>query len=370
MPEKNRGLISACLITRDEEACLEECLLSLRDCVDEIIIGDTGSTDRTVEIAQDHGARVFPIGWNNNFSEARNRIIRRARSRWILSIDADERLGGFNRGDCENSIRNNKVIAVVSLLYPKLDWTPVQVVRLFRNTPRIFFENIIHETVAPSVETVNSENKQSTIHLPFSLIHSGYDHETEEKHRRYIPLIHKQLSFTPEKTYYYHHLGIIYQALGDIDKAITTWQTGIEVARKKKDISILDACSFIDYITYLQENDVSARNLLNIASDFFPRHPDILWLNSRELFTEGKYREAIPYLLELMALGVQKGYDTHVSYYSRMFDELAYDLVGMCYLNLKEYRESVPWFGKALQTNKNRKEYSVKMKIAEAYAEK
>jgi glycosyltransferase involved in cell wall biosynthesis len=334
--------------------------------VDEIVVGDTGSTDRTVQIARDYGARVFSFPWGNNFSEARNRIIRQARSDWILSIDADERLDGFCRDDFENTLSEKDIYAIKSMLHPKLDWTPLKIMRLFRNDPRIFFENIIHETVGPSVEKLSDGKKQSTPELPFSLIHLGYDHESEEKHRRYLPLLHEQLLLTPEKTYFHHHLGTVYRELGDDDNAIDFWQKGIAVAQRKRDLSILDAYPFIDYITYLQDNRRPARYLVNSALDLFPLHPDLLWLNSRELFREREYDEAIRNLQTLITIGEEKTYDRHISYYSKMFTELAYDLIGMCYLNRKEYRESAQWFRKALDASQNTREYYAKMKIAEA----
>ena len=76
-PEGRREkiLVSACMIVRDEERFLGKCLTSLWDLVDEVVIGDTGSTDKSPEIARDHGASVFDIPWKDNFAVARNAVI-------------------------------------------------------------------------------------------------------------------------------------------------------------------------------------------------------------------------------------------------------------------------------------------------------
>ncbi len=83
-------LISVCLIVKDEEAMLESCLESVGKLADEIVVYDTGSTDRTVEIARAAGARVFEGFWDNSFARARNVALGQARGEWVLSLDADE----------------------------------------------------------------------------------------------------------------------------------------------------------------------------------------------------------------------------------------------------------------------------------------
>ncbi len=87
---KKKTTVSACLIVKDEEKLLEGCLKSIRDWVDEIIVVDTGSTDRTVEIAESFHARIFHQPWEGDFSKARNYSLEQATCDWIFIIDADE----------------------------------------------------------------------------------------------------------------------------------------------------------------------------------------------------------------------------------------------------------------------------------------
>src|SRR5215469_8478565 len=86
--------ISLCMIVRNEERFLADALESVRGVVDEINIVDTGSTDSTVEIATRYGANVVHRTWCNDFSWARNEALAMATRRWILVLDADERLLG------------------------------------------------------------------------------------------------------------------------------------------------------------------------------------------------------------------------------------------------------------------------------------
>jgi glycosyltransferase involved in cell wall biosynthesis len=85
------NLLSTCLITRNEEHNLPRVLNSVRGVADEIVVVDCGSQDRTLEIAQDHGAKVITRTWTN-FAEQKNIAAAAASHNWILSLDADEEL--------------------------------------------------------------------------------------------------------------------------------------------------------------------------------------------------------------------------------------------------------------------------------------
>ncbi|MCW2639770.1 MAG: hypothetical protein JWP76_2076, partial [Dactylosporangium sp.] len=87
-------LLSACMIVKDEEDVLADCLTALRDFVDEIVVYDTGSTDRSRDIAREHGARVIEGYWNDHFGDARNRALAHCTGQWILGVDADEVITG------------------------------------------------------------------------------------------------------------------------------------------------------------------------------------------------------------------------------------------------------------------------------------
>ncbi len=78
------------MIVKNEEANLPRCLASLRGVVDEMVVVDTGSSDRTVEMAREAGAAVTFFPWNGSEADARNASVGAAKGRWLLMIDADE----------------------------------------------------------------------------------------------------------------------------------------------------------------------------------------------------------------------------------------------------------------------------------------
>ena len=89
--------ISLCMIVKNEEAVLARCLDSICGLMDEMIIVDTGSTDRTREIAKKYTKKVYGFAWVNDFSAARNFAFSKASCEYIYSADADEVLDEENR---------------------------------------------------------------------------------------------------------------------------------------------------------------------------------------------------------------------------------------------------------------------------------
>jgi tetratricopeptide (TPR) repeat protein len=146
-------LLSVCLITKNEEQFLAGCLDSVRAAAGEIILVDTGSADRTVEIARSYGCRVLHRAWDDDFSAARNAGLAVARGRWILCLDADERLAHSALlpaaiAEAKPDVGGFLIERHDAVIHPEdgqSDVYPVEILRLFRNRPDIRYEGIVHE---------------------------------------------------------------------------------------------------------------------------------------------------------------------------------------------------------------------------------
>ncbi len=90
--------LSLCMIAKNEEDNIERALMSVKPVVDEMIVVDTGSTDRTKDIARALGAKVYDFPWTDNFSDARNFSISKATGKWVLVLDADEAISPLDYG--------------------------------------------------------------------------------------------------------------------------------------------------------------------------------------------------------------------------------------------------------------------------------
>lgn len=220
--EKNIPSISLCMIVKNEEKYLRGCLESARPFVDEIVIVDTGSTDATVSIAEEFGAKVFNFTWNGNFSDARNKSLRHAVSDWILYLDADERL---QNGEVMRALRpSSSTIAYhVSIrskhILPSGTVDQVnQYQRFFRRNPKIFFEGVVHEQVLPSLVRMHKAILPSSIFIE----HLGYGESLDkinEKCRRNSELLLKQLEKNPKDYYAHYQLGNTYGVMLRYDEA-------------------------------------------------------------------------------------------------------------------------------------------------------
>lgn len=148
------GGISVCLITKNEAARLPRCLASVTAIAHEIIVVDTGSTDDTVGVASQFGARVLRTTWTDDFSAARNVALEAATGEWILSIDADEWLSPSGHRALVEAIGDKDVCAYKLALVNHLDGGREDrecITRLFRRDARVRFKGRIHEQVTEAL---------------------------------------------------------------------------------------------------------------------------------------------------------------------------------------------------------------------------
>ncbi len=177
VPAKPR--LSVCLIVKNEERFLGQCLKSVRGIAHEIIVVDTGSTDRTVEIAREHGAKIYTFKWDDNFSHARNAALERATGDWILFLDADEELTPEAVQTLAKEMSNPNVIAYRLPLH-NAGMNEVcggYVPRLYRNAPGLFYHSRVHEQVYPSILVRAGEWKLAAELGTTRIIHHGYEDE-------------------------------------------------------------------------------------------------------------------------------------------------------------------------------------------------
>jgi tetratricopeptide (TPR) repeat protein len=236
-----RVRVSLCLIVKNEEASLPTCLASAADLVDEVVVVDTGSTDRTRELAQRFGAAVHSFAWVDDFSAARNESLRRATGDWIFWLDADEWLDEPNRhalrdlfarlGD-ENvaHVMTQRCLRQAALAGPQAAMTKdVAQVRLFRRLPGIHWQYRVYEQVLPSVYRLGGTLCQTGVVIQ----HPGY--EDPAVHRRKIErnlrLARLDMAEHPENPWVLYSIGVFEQLLGRFAESIPFLERGREHLR-------------------------------------------------------------------------------------------------------------------------------------------
>ncbi|MDX6555703.1 MAG: hypothetical protein QOD86_1898, partial [Miltoncostaeaceae bacterium] len=205
--ERARGAdgltLSFCMIVKDEEEMLPGCLEAVRPFVDEVIVVDTGSTDRTVAIAAAFGARVLHFPWNGSFADARNVSLEAATGDWVMYLDADEHLvpedGPMLRELLGRTWREG--FELVETNYTRDEGAGQAVthlaLRIWRHRPAYRFEGAIHEQKTRNMPTYLRERFEQT---GIRVRHYGYLNgriEDRDKSRRNLELLEREAGERP-----------------------------------------------------------------------------------------------------------------------------------------------------------------------------
>lgn len=221
--------ISLCMIVKNEEDCIMRCLNSVKNVVDEMIIVDTGSEDRTIELCEEAGAKVYSYQWNGSFADARNHGIKLAQSEWILWMDADEELAHIKREDFLKLIdlSSSKLLSVqlVNYMSEQMDDTDVYLIshpRIFRNHIGFQFEYTIHETLNAE-DVLGQEDKEKFElgnPLPLIIYHYGYMSSHTDRKKKFERNLSMLLQDSAKKhPWREYHIASEYYRIHDYNKS-------------------------------------------------------------------------------------------------------------------------------------------------------
>lgn len=224
--------LSCCMIVRDEEQQLRRCLDSLAGLVDELIVVDTGSVDRTRELAAGYGAQVIDHPWDGSFSSARNHSLDAATGDWILILDADERLARpeairqavDGAGDIEAFC-----LPLVNFVGERANEEAVTspAVRLFRRRPEYRYERALHEQIMFAIYARDPEATVAWLDAPIE--HFGYLNQLvadRDKIARNLALAEQEVERYPKDAFSWYNLGQEYFRLAQWDQAVAAYQQG------------------------------------------------------------------------------------------------------------------------------------------------
>lgn len=215
--------LSVCCLARNEESFLPKMLASVRDIADEIIILDTGSTDRTIEIAQSFGARVEVSEWLEDFGEMRNKLLKLATKDWVLMIDADERINQKNIERIKEAITKKAIAyecSVMNIFPYKIvtSFLPLASIRLFRRDESFYYSERAHESIASSLHKQSIDVSSSEIEI----FHYGYSEGRAVRRFRNKRVFESELLRNPNDLWIRTHLGLsmfLDQELGKAEKS-------------------------------------------------------------------------------------------------------------------------------------------------------
>jgi glycosyltransferase involved in cell wall biosynthesis len=251
--------LSLSMIVKNEEKHLSKCLSSVKGVVDEIVVVDTGSSDRTIEIAESFGAKIFHFDWVNDFSAARNFALSKCSGDWILYLDADEELNPdsieeVNKYKAQNPVGVNCTVKSLGSL--SVNESVMKYPRMFANIPGLEFTGKVHEQIIDSLK----KNKIPIVDSGIEIIHYGYaiDEESlQQKKERNLSLL---LSNENKKNNTYDKLKLI-QTLISLDKYDEA-EMRVNTFIKSKNISANDLALSLFYMAQIkfEKNDLKSAN--------------------------------------------------------------------------------------------------------------
>jgi tetratricopeptide (TPR) repeat protein len=243
--------ISLCMIAKNEEQWIKQCIQSVKNLVDDIVLVDTGSSDRTVQVAKSFGARVYDRPWDDDFSAPRNLSIKKARGDWILVLDADEALDTKDFDKIKMLIQNRKLCYLLTQRHYTDDarlsgFRPVKgehpvwertfggyfessCVRLFPNHDGIEYRNRIHELVEPCIEELKHH---TVVHSGIRIHHYGHTRgvrQVKSKGPLYTALGEQKLKDQPVHWKGFFELAVEHQVNGRYPQSIEAFLKSIEL---------------------------------------------------------------------------------------------------------------------------------------------
>lgn len=351
--------ISICMIAKNEEAFLEECLQRLAPLDCEIIVLDTGSTDQTCAIAQKYASSLYHYTWCNDFSAARNYITSKASFDWVLHIDCDEFLE--TPGNISPSQEKKNWLTTISQIKELMEQqspTNPGFITLFspyQTNPKAsescvkdnilrFFHREYFQFTGTIHEQVTSKDNKNTMRsflLPLSFYHKGYwDFNTrKQKAARNIALLEKDLQTSGPDPYTYFQLGQSYFAIQEIPQACYYYDLGLSLDIDPKLTYVQTMVESYGYCLLELKEYQHALLFENIYHEFC-HHADFVFLMGLIYMNNARFWEAIEQFQKATTISSYSvnGVNSYSAYYN----------IGVIYECMGNKQEACDYYAKCL----------------------
>ena len=312
--------ISVCMIAKNEEKNIRQCLAPLQELGFELVIVDTGSTDRTKALASQYTDHIYDYSWNDDFSAARNFSISKASHDWILVVDFDEYLKEFDLQGLISCIHNHKrEIGTITRLNPcrlisgQSSVMTEQVARLFHRNYN-HYQGIIHEQVLPI-----DCSTPSYFPVALSFYHHGYEEEISlsQKAQRNLRLLLTALENSPDDPYLLFQTGKCYQIQKDYASACRYFDAGLSCDLDPALTYVQDMIESYGY-SLLELKEYKAALGLSNVYDLFASQTDFVFLMGLIYMNNALFNEAIMEFQKAasMKTGKTQGINTYMPNYN------------------------------------------------------
>ncbi|GAX91612.1 tetratricopeptide repeat-containing glycosyltransferase family 2 protein [Effusibacillus lacus] len=290
-------LLGVHVVACNEEELLSRCLESVKDIADEIILVDTGSVDRTLEVAASYGATIVQTNWEDDFSKIRNLALSHAQTQWVFYLDADEALVK-GKDQIREILRTTNAeaffVEIDNILGSRTEERlRHQTVRMFRRDPDYRFRGRIHEQIIPCILEKHPIAKIEN--SPLQIVHRGYLPELlgrKDKIRRNLRILELSLQENPEDPFHLYNMGVTHCQLGNLQEAERYMKRAFELApagAAYRPTLIRDRTKIL-----IERKDwTAAEQLLRCEIARYADYPDLYHLLGETLKQKGYLREAL-----------------------------------------------------------------------------
>ena len=348
--------ISLCMIVKNEEKQLENCLRSITPYVDEIIVMDTGSTDNTIEIAKKYRAKVYEMEWMGDFSYARNQSMQYAEGEWVLVLDADESVMEWD-DNLRDILQKTKYDAFTYEMIQQKETVGFHhtVMRLFRNHINIQYKGKIHEQVMKNGKPLKEEEVG---HINGKILHVGYHEdvvEEKEKDKRNLSLLLQELKEHPNDILVHFHLANQYVKIEDYMRAMYHYKIATQ-NKQNKEVMKSSILKMI-WSLYKLERFYEMFTLLEEGKRMFPDYTDLYYTHAEVLEQVGHEEEAIVLYQMCMRVG-----EASNGYYSKkgIGTILPFQKLANIYRKQLRFKEEMACLQSVCMANLSDKEFMIR----------
>ncbi|SHK82219.1 glycosyltransferase [Desulforamulus aeronauticus] len=301
-------MISLCMIVKNEARNLARCLNSAKDCVDEIIVVDTGSEDNTIAIAEQFGAKIFHYQWQEDFAAARNYSLDQATGDWVLYLDADEEL----EANCSERLRSLTqrpdieayIFQIINLTDGNDPLKHVNV-RMFRNKPSYRFAGKLHEQIISAIPPQATGNP--VVNCGISILHYGYltaEFLAKNKAQRNHKINTKLVAEDPNNPFYLYSLGGSCVNLNDPEGAVAHYHKALQHVNLRAMYAPSIFVSLISCLLKMGRLD-EAVEYLEQCKIHYPDYVDIHFIEGELFYQLGNSKRAKGCFTRCLELGEQ-----------------------------------------------------------------
>lgn len=348
--------ITGCLMVKNEEKNIERCIRSFINVVKQIVVVDTGSEDKTMDIAKSLGAEVYQYKWDNNFSNPRNFAIEKAKGHWIIFLDADEyfinstelnipkiinryenkKMDGIIFKRINIDIANNNIIGIDYML------------RIFKNDKNIRYKGKIHEIPYKNNDSIYSYIDKND---ELAIYHTGYGSELSKvKFERNLRLLKEEINDGTANSRTYFHLSDCYLGVNKPKLCIKYSKLYLQTPQEAFGFNSRIYMNLIQAMMQLQEEKTKVFDEIQSAISKFPYHPEFYRLLGIYYYEIAEYEQSLSAFEKSIELN-DKYNNVEINTFANQLYNVYFN-IGLIYEYKNDYIKAIEFWVKSLSQKK------------------